>query len=278
MSLSTNTTGTNASRVRSPAPHPLPPFLLTLPPVMRACEGCRRRKIKCDAATTNAWPCAACIRLKLNCVPPTVSYDKDFNESSQTYEMESKSLDYAQPVAPSQHDYQRHSSMSHIMPHQMTPSLPTPVSGMYQTSPYSDQQSQDSMHYSAMSQPQSVQQSMSYQPQAYSQTSSAAPAMVMTPPESEPHWRSESVSSLSDVLGELKIDHTAIGKHVSELRFSSLVAKLCSAIYHEPEEGPGRNTRPGRVRSAAAPLRQPGPHHPYPPRDDALGRTSAAVL
>ncbi len=38
--------------------------------VMRACEGCRRRKIKCDSATTNTWPCAACVRLKLHCVPP----------------------------------------------------------------------------------------------------------------------------------------------------------------------------------------------------------------
>jgi hypothetical protein len=48
---------------------------------MRACEGCRRRKIKCDAATTNAWPCAACIRLKLNCVPPIVEdYFSDDSE------------------------------------------------------------------------------------------------------------------------------------------------------------------------------------------------------
>lgn len=38
--------------------------------VMRACEGCRRRKIRCDSATTNTWPCAACVRLKLPCVPP----------------------------------------------------------------------------------------------------------------------------------------------------------------------------------------------------------------
>jgi hypothetical protein len=38
--------------------------------VMRACESCRRRKIKCDSATTNTWPCAACVRLKLHCVPP----------------------------------------------------------------------------------------------------------------------------------------------------------------------------------------------------------------
>ncbi|CAL8575136.1 hypothetical protein XPA_001078 [Xanthoria parietina] len=44
--------------------------------VMRACEGCRRRKIKCDAATTNSWPCAACVRLKLSCVPPSLNYDR----------------------------------------------------------------------------------------------------------------------------------------------------------------------------------------------------------
>ncbi|PUU82536.1 hypothetical protein B9Z19DRAFT_1099110 [Tuber borchii] len=49
--------------------------------VMRACEGCRRRKIKCDAATTNTWPCSACVRLKLHCVPPMVQYDRDFAPS-----------------------------------------------------------------------------------------------------------------------------------------------------------------------------------------------------
>ena len=42
---------------------------------MRACEGCRKRKIKCDAATNNSWPCAACVRLKLTCIPPTVNYN-----------------------------------------------------------------------------------------------------------------------------------------------------------------------------------------------------------
>ncbi|KAK5088504.1 hypothetical protein LTR05_002724 [Lithohypha guttulata] len=47
--------------------------------VMRACEGCRRRKIKCDAATTNSWPCAACKRLKLTCVPPTGGVDGDLS-------------------------------------------------------------------------------------------------------------------------------------------------------------------------------------------------------
>lgn len=50
--------------------------------VMRACEGCRRRKIKCDSATTNTWPCAACVRLKLHCVPPTGGPEGDFITTS----------------------------------------------------------------------------------------------------------------------------------------------------------------------------------------------------
>ncbi|KAI9802183.1 MAG: hypothetical protein M1825_002903 [Sarcosagium campestre] len=52
--------------------------------VMRACEGCRRRKIKCDAATTNTWPCSACVRLKLHCVPPTINYEGDFAQPEST--------------------------------------------------------------------------------------------------------------------------------------------------------------------------------------------------
>jgi hypothetical protein len=180
---------------------------------MRACEGCRRRKIKCDAATTNAWPCAACIRLKLNCVPPTVSYDKDFNES-QTFELEPKPLDYASPDEPSRHDYSRHPSMAHGVHHQMAPSMPTSVSSMYQNSPYADQQPHESIHYQPMSQPQAAPQSMGYSaPQAYSQASAPPPVMTMTPPESEPSWRSDSVSNIADALGELKIDHTAVGEH-----------------------------------------------------------------
>lgn len=50
--------------------------------VMRACEGCRRRKIRCDSATTNTWPCAACVRLKLHCVPPVGGVDGDFGPAT----------------------------------------------------------------------------------------------------------------------------------------------------------------------------------------------------
>lgn len=47
---------------------------------MRACEGCRRRKIKCDSATTNTWPCGSCTRLKLACVPPTLNFEQDASQ------------------------------------------------------------------------------------------------------------------------------------------------------------------------------------------------------
>ena len=58
------------------------------PKVTRACGGCRRRKIKCDAATTKTWPCSACVRLKLNCIPPTISYEKDSGSGTFVFDLE----------------------------------------------------------------------------------------------------------------------------------------------------------------------------------------------
>jgi len=244
---------------------------------MRACEGCRRRKIKCDAATTNAWPCAACIRLKLNCVPPTVSYDKDFT-GPQTFELEPKPMDYASPETPSQHEYPRQPSIAHGMQHQMASSMPTPVSGMYQHSPYADQQAQQPMRYQSMSQPQTAPQSMGYPAsQSYTQTSAPPPAMTMTPPETEPTWRSDSVSNIADALGELKIDHTAVGERQPRLGPCSH-ANTHSTIYHQYEENAGRNTSTGGIRVAVTGFRQDGPHRPCTPGDDAFRRASTTVL
>ncbi|KAK5172302.1 uncharacterized protein LTR77_003940 [Saxophila tyrrhenica] len=46
--------------------------------VMRACDGCRKRKIRCDGALQNGpWPCGACTRLKLKCIPPTLDNDDE---------------------------------------------------------------------------------------------------------------------------------------------------------------------------------------------------------
>lgn len=244
---------------------------------MRACEGCRRRKIKCDAATTNAWPCAACIRLKLNCVPPTVNYDKDF-DGSQTFELEPKPLEYASDE-PAQHDHQRHAVMSYGMPHQMAPSLPSPGSGMYQTSPYADHPSQEAVHYQSMSQAQVVPQNISYAPQrAYSHSSAPPPVMTMTPPESEPNWRNDSVSNLSDALGELKIDHTAIGNVTCQLCLKERTANQHSALHYEYEESTRRDSGTRRVRGPAASVSQHGPDSANPPRNDALGRKGTTLF
>lgn len=190
---------------------------------MRACEGCRRRKIKCDAATTNSWPCAACIRLKLNCVPPTVSYDKDYNANTQTFELETKPLEYASSgVETEPPQYQRHSisAIPHGVHQQMQSTIPTPVTGSYadgmrayQTSPYVDPQSQEHMQYSSIPQPQVVQQNMSYPPhQMYPEPPASAPPISSGHTESESSWRNEPISNLADALGELKIDHTALGE------------------------------------------------------------------
>ncbi len=44
----------------------------------QACEGCRRLKTRCDAATINTWPCGRCASRKLQCVPPTLNNSKAY--------------------------------------------------------------------------------------------------------------------------------------------------------------------------------------------------------
>lgn len=77
--------------------------------VMRACEGCRRRKIKCDAATTNTWPCSACVRLKLHCVPPMVQYDRDFAPNQVILDQEANG-DFDNSSASGEEDLLQHPS------------------------------------------------------------------------------------------------------------------------------------------------------------------------
>jgi len=44
----------------------------------KACEGCHRRKARCDTATTNTWPCGRCTRGKRQCVLPTLNTNKAY--------------------------------------------------------------------------------------------------------------------------------------------------------------------------------------------------------
>ncbi|KIW04048.1 hypothetical protein, variant [Verruconis gallopava] len=125
--------------------------------VMRACEGCRRRKIKCDAATTNSWPCAACTRLKLNCVPPTVSYEKDSSQPGvHTFEIQRPNEypaipigtigDYQRPQIPSQPSYQ---AMSTNMPPHVPSQTYEPLS-TYSTPAYMTPTTAHDAQYAAM--------------------------------------------------------------------------------------------------------------------------------
>jgi hypothetical protein len=189
---------------------------------MRACEGCRRRKIKCDAATTNTWPCSACIRLKLHCVPPTVNYDRDFPSSGQSFEPErvgyesggSGDDDYHQQISMQQQQHQLAAPHKNIPPI-YTQQVPyTENVGVYQTVPYgppSSAHSQPSMHYSSLQTPVSIiDQHQQYQ----SQNVFPTPPLQGTHGESPETYVQDQYGQqdLADLLGELKMNEAGTGE------------------------------------------------------------------
>lgn len=185
--------------------------------VMRACEGCRRRKIKCDAATTNTWPCSACIRLKLHCVRPNGQYEGSQSDS-QSYE--ATPSDYE--VASSQNTF-RHMPMQQQPSQSMMSSQPK--ANLYPTpGPYPDHQNvYSSMTYGDPPAP-PHQLQYSAMPQVGAMDQSYAPASVFpTPPmhhhsahsESSPESYSQDQygqPDLADILGSLKVDEAGTGQ------------------------------------------------------------------
>ncbi|KAK7425741.1 hypothetical protein QQZ08_007840 [Neonectria magnoliae] len=181
--------------------------------VMRACEGCRRRKIKCDAATTNTWPCSACIRLKLHCVRPN------------GYDGATDSTTYDQPqMNPSDH-FQQMSMQQQVLhtgnkppgPAMYAAQQPYPDanSGAYQTVPYDTTQQQGGMGYPG------VQPSVSMIDHSY------APQNVFpTPPmQHHPHRQDSSPEAysspgeyqhqdLADLLGTLKVNEAGTAPYL----------------------------------------------------------------
>lgn len=177
---------------------------------MRACEGCRRRKIKCDAATTNAWPCAACIRLKLNCIPPTVSYDKDFAPGTHTFELQTNQ-DYAPATTAGAEAYQRHQPMQQSYQEsirQISPSTQASYADnarMYQSSAYISPVS----HAGGLQYTPVTPHSMAEQDLRYTQAGFAPSSATTTAPThlDDGTWRTDGASpeELSDAMGDLKI-------------------------------------------------------------------------
>ncbi|KAI9806902.1 MAG: hypothetical protein M1833_002560 [Piccolia ochrophora] len=191
--------------------------------VMRACEGCRRRKIKCDAATTNTWPCSACIRLKLQCIPPTVNQDGEFSHEVSTYapvmHHDTEYLGvggdsgYQAPVFPLANDEQRRASHGDL-------GLETYIDNShgYTSQPYFHQSDN---HHRSTSIPYTTMQNHSPPMPEVPLDHELFPhpiqsnAETTTTPES---WHSDQHTpdnSLSNALGDLKIDEAGVVPYIT---------------------------------------------------------------
>lgn len=167
---------------------------------MRACEGCRRRKIKCDAATTNTWPCSACIRLKLQCVRPNgfdgaadPAYDGMDPSQFQQIDMQQQILQSPTGAGPS---YQAQGGYP---------------GGTYQTLPYDTSQAQAGMTYASVPPPGAM-VDQSYTGQNVFPTPPMQPGS--RPDDSSPEAYSPDSyqqQDLADLLGTLKVDETGAG-------------------------------------------------------------------
>lgn len=177
---------------------------------MRACEGCRRRKIKCDAATTNQWPCAACVRLKLHCVPPTVNYDRTQSMGGHLSGLEHV-LDFDNVHSSADEDFQNPPNLSqnYDVPNPQDHLQPRHGSfgeniGAFQTPPYSERAPSlnDFPNYDDMS-------GMQIRSGAYHD-----PSNFTMPSQNGASWSNDQMSAaeLTEVLGELKIHESGEGK------------------------------------------------------------------
>ncbi|RFU28378.1 hypothetical protein B7463_g7978, partial [Scytalidium lignicola] len=182
--------------------------------VMRACEGCRRRKIKCDAATTNTWPCSACVRLKLHCVPPTVTYDRDFPTGQDVFVQEGAGYNGG---SGGDEEYRQQVSMQQQLADgsqkSMTPvyslQVPYPV---YEPVSYGEQ-------------PSSTQPSINYQlqtPVSAIDHQYSPQHLFPTPPSQSQHGESPrsydgdyGQQSLVELLGDLKMDEAGSAPYLN---------------------------------------------------------------
>ena len=185
---------------------------------MRACEGCRKRKIKCDAATTNQWPCGSCVRLKQTCVPPTLNYDRVNGAGNHISGLE-RVLDFDNSDGSGDDDYSNfavgpqvfelQTSQDHIQASQgpYTNGIPP-----FNTPPYSDKAfSQHEFGYDDVAPiPLSVSDSSFHNHGSFDPPLSAA-----LHPTNGPIWHTDSYSTteLSDVLGDLKINENGVGMY-----------------------------------------------------------------
>lgn len=184
---------------------------------MRACEGCRKRKIKCDAATSNTWPCAPCTRLKLHCVPPSICYDTDTSPTSSSadtrHRRSSDNNREAEAAAYPPHAINRQQSLQELNDAQrgaVRPANSTMQLESIKAEPYRQRSISDEDVRSA-----SVRHVPIPEPHLGYTATPAFPSSSryhVVYPESNEEWRPDvAAASLSEALGDLKIDHTAVG-------------------------------------------------------------------
>ncbi|KAL5333224.1 hypothetical protein BJX70DRAFT_392361 [Aspergillus crustosus] len=186
--------------------------------VMRACNGCRKRKIKCDAATTNTWPCSACTRLKLVCVPPTIGHDGDF--SGQGIESYANSIGTLNASEPSHlHSLSTYSAPQNyrdgVSPHGQTAIHQYDDGvGSFSHYPAPSVSSQPSIYETGSShEPVSHDAYQTHQVFAVSQPQSIGTAEGLGGFSEHDHSTAED---LSEVLGELRIDETGIAPYIRQ--------------------------------------------------------------
>lgn len=185
---------------------------------MRACEGCRRRKIKCDAATNNTWPCSACIRLKLHCVRPN-GYEGSTDASGSDVPLGADQFQQM-PMQQQQQMMQPGSKPAEDMyaPQAYADAGPVP----YGVSPYGagqqppppqaqQHQQHPGMHY--QQQPIPVMDPSSYGAQGVFPTPPPIPPSQIQEPSPEAYSSPDSYGQhdLSDLLGNLKVDEKGTG-------------------------------------------------------------------
>ncbi|KAI9880132.1 MAG: hypothetical protein M1830_005161 [Pleopsidium flavum] len=220
--------------------------------VMRACEGCRRRKIKCDAATTNTWPCSACTRLKLHCVPPTINYDRDISSGGQVLDADLMA-DYDALTGDQDENFHQHTpcqpdgsgivGQGHIHP----PRAPYHDGlGVYQTTPYGERSlSHPDLHYGPTAMAHIKVTDAPYQSLSVFPT---PPGQTIPVSDSGDSWSQEQLSaaSLSDALGDLKIDETGVAPYISHQKRSLAEAPALAEIEVKLPQlvaGPGHTVR-----------------------------------
>ena len=181
---------------------------------MRACEGCRRRKIKCDAVTTDQWPCTSCVRLRSTCSPPTVSNDRIHAAGGQLQGLE-RVLDFDQSDGSGEDDFSYEASSSQLFELQdASAHTQGPYSaglGAFSTPPFSEKAySQHELGYDE-AQPMSLPLSHS----SYNNTQDVypPPQSASLPINNGRNWNSEHINAtdLSNLMGGLGIANDGVG-------------------------------------------------------------------